>query len=186
MSLPCIRPPVGDLIFQLYGRSLHPELFDILAVRKIQREDYELVVRITRTGHVISFENKDIYLSEVTAVADQELPEGKRLLHYKLRCEQSTRVNCSPNLRYEASFQVEVLIPEIFDRIHDEIVEDGTRRGMIHYLPTLERYTLPPLSFISAEARIGCLIVTTWHTFPDEFTVVKTQSLIEKPGVRPW
>jgi hypothetical protein len=33
---------------------------------------------------------------------------------------------------------------------------------------------------VAAEARAGCLIVTTFHTFPDEHTIVKSQSLIEK------
>ena len=34
MSVEIVRPRVGDLIFQLYGRPLHPELFDILAVAR--------------------------------------------------------------------------------------------------------------------------------------------------------
>src|SRR5215471_9732765 len=87
MGVYLLRPRVADLVFQLYGRPLHPELFDILAVRKVQREDYELTVRITRTGHVISWENADVYLTEVTAAADQELPERRRLLDYRLRNE---------------------------------------------------------------------------------------------------
>src|SRR5947207_12497874 len=45
------RPRVSDLVFELYGRPLHPELFDILAVRKIQHNGADLTVRITRTGH---------------------------------------------------------------------------------------------------------------------------------------
>jgi hypothetical protein len=36
------------------------------------------------------------------------------------------------------------------------------------------------LGFVSVEARAGCLFLSTFHTFPDEHTVVKTQSLIEK------
>ena len=180
MSVHSIRPPVCDLIFQLYGRPLHPELFDILAVRKIRREDYELVVRITRTGHVISFENNDVFLCEVTAAADQELPERRRLLHYRLRSEQTGRLACAHGIRYEMSFQVEVLRPEIFQHVHEEILTDGSKRGLIHHLPVADRMALPPLGHISAEARLGCLILSTFHTFPDEYTVVKTQSLIEK------
>ena len=71
MSVDIVRPRVGDLIFQLYGRPLHPELFDILAHRKVQREDYELTLRITRTGHVITWENADVLLTEVAAADDQ-------------------------------------------------------------------------------------------------------------------
>jgi hypothetical protein len=64
MSAVLLRPAVGDLIFRLYGRPLHPELFDILAVRSLQREDYKLSVWITRTGHVISWENRDVLRSD--------------------------------------------------------------------------------------------------------------------------
>ena len=38
------------------------------------------------------------------------------------------------------------------------------------------------LGFVLAAFRPGCLFLTTFHTFPSEHTVVKTQSLIEKKG----
>ena len=78
VALFSLRPAVSDLVFQLYSRPLHPELFEILAVRTVRREDYELVVRITRTGHVISWRNSELHLSEVTAAADQPLPQQQR------------------------------------------------------------------------------------------------------------
>src|SRR3954466_8349292 len=134
MGVHFLRPPVRDLVFHLYGRSLHPELFDILAVRKIRREDYELTVRITRTGHVISWENPDVYLTEVTASADQLLPERRRLLHYRLRSEHNARLACAHGVHYQVSFQVEVLPPEIFLHVHDEILADGGKRGLLHHL----------------------------------------------------
>src|SRR5581483_9129321 len=97
------RPRVADLVFQLYGRPLHPELFDILAVRKIQREDYELTVRITRTGHVITWENRDVFLTEVASAADQPLPEKRRLLSYRLRGEHTGAVACAHGVSYQMS-----------------------------------------------------------------------------------
>jgi hypothetical protein len=180
MGVPFVRPPVCDLVFQLYGRPLHPELFDILAVRKIRREDYELTVRITRTGHVISWENADVHLTEVTAEATQELPNKRRLLDYRLRSEHTGRLPCAHGVHYEMSFQVEVLPPEIFLHVHDEILADGGKRGLLHNFPSHHRLAVAPLGFVSAEARPNCLILSTFHTFPTEHTVVKTQSLIEK------
>jgi hypothetical protein len=180
MGVHFLRPPVGELVFQLYGRPLHPELFDILAVRKIRREDYELTVRVTRTGHVISWENDDVYLTEVTAAADQELPERRRLLHYRLRNEHSAQLACAHGVQYQVSFQVEVLPPEIFAHVHDEILADGRKRGLLHNFPSHNRLALAPLGFVSAEARPGCLFLSSFHTFPTEHTVVKTQSLIER------
>jgi hypothetical protein len=166
-------------VFQLYGRPLHPELFDILAQRKVQREDYELTVRITRTGHVISWENRDVHLTEVAAAVDQLLPQ-KRLLCHRLRNEQSALLKCAHGIHYQMSFQVEVLPPEIYQHVHGEILDDGTKRGLLHNFQPHHRLALAPLGFVAVEARPGCLFLSAFHTFPDEHTVVKTQSLIEK------
>jgi hypothetical protein len=180
MGVSSLRPRVCDLVFQLYGRPLHPELFDILALRKIQREDYDLTVWITRTGHVISWENPDVLLTEVTAAADQLLPEKRRLLHQRLRGEHSNTLACAHGIHYQMTFQVEVLPPEIFLHVHDEILADGSKRGLLHNFQPNHRLSVAPLGFIAVEARAGCLFLSTFHTFPDEHTVVKTQSLIEK------
>src|SRR5213593_4809249 len=109
MSVNSLRPRVAELVFQLYGRPLHPELFDILAARKIQHEDYELTVRITRTGHVISWQSRDVYLTEVAAAVEEPLPDRRRLLGYRLRGEHTATVACGGGIQYQMSFQVEVL-----------------------------------------------------------------------------
>jgi hypothetical protein len=170
---------VSDLIFQLHGRPLHPEFFDILAERKLRHADFELTVRVTRTGHVISWENKDVYLTEVTAAAEQGLPERRRLLHYRLRNEHCATLACAHGVNYQVSFQVEVLSPEIFLHVHDEILADGRKRGLLHSFPSQNRLCVAPLGLICAEHRPGCLFLSSFHTFPAERTVVKTQSLIE-------
>jgi hypothetical protein len=180
MGVHLLRPPVSDLVFQVYGRPLHPELFDILAVRKIQREDYELTLRITRTGHVITWENRAVHLTEVAAAAEQPLPEQRCLLNYRLRQEHSAHLPWSHGIRYQVSFQVEVLPPEIFLHVHDEILADGGKRGLLHHFHPHHRLALSPLGFVTVEARAGCLFLSSFHTFPDEYAVVKSQTLIEK------
>jgi hypothetical protein len=180
MSVYLMRPRVSDLVFQVYGRPLHPELFDILATRKVRREDYELTVWITRTGHVISWENPDVYLSEVAAAGDQPLPQKRRLLGWRLRGERSDAITCAHQITYQTTFQVEVLPPEQFLHVHDEIVSDGGKRGLLHNFHPHHRLALSPLGLVTVETRARCLFIGTFHTFPDEHTVVKTQSLIEK------
>jgi hypothetical protein len=181
MGVFLVRPRVSDLVFQLYGRPLHPELFDILASRKIQREDYELTVRITRTGHVIAWQDRHVHLTEVAAAAEEPLP-GSRLLGYRLRGEHTGRVTCARGVRYQMSFQVEVLPPEIFLHVHDEIVADGGKRGLLHHFQPHHRLAVSPLGYVSVESGGGCLFLSTFHTFPDECAVVKSQSLIERRG----
>lgn len=179
MSLFLLRPRVGDLVFQLYDRPLHPELFDILAARTIERDGSLLTVRVTRSGHVISWERGGVFLTEVAAASDQELPEGGRLLHRRLRGEQSDAVRRAAGVQYQTSFQVEAMAPEIFVHVHDEILADGGKRGLLHNFRPNHRLSLAPLGLITAEARSGCLLLSTFHTFPEEHTVVKSQSLIE-------
>jgi hypothetical protein len=180
MGVEIIRPRVGDLVFQLYGRPLHPELFDIGAWRKVRREDYEVTLRITRTGHVITWENADVLLTEVAAAADQELPEKRRLLSYKLRGEHSGALCCAHGITYHTTFQVETLAPDLFLEFHDELLADGEKRGLIHHFHSSSRPAVSPLGMIAVESRANCLFLSTFHTFPDEYTVVKSQSLIEK------
>lgn len=182
MGVYLTRPHINDLVFQVYGRPLHPELFEILAVRKVRREDYDLTVWITRSGHVISWENADAHLTEVAAAADQPLPEGRRLRHWRLRGERSDAVDCAHRVSYQTSFQLEVLPEEVFFHVHDEILRDGMRRGLLHHFQPNNRLSISPLGLITVEARPGCLFLSTFHTFPDEFAVVKTQSLIERAG----
>src|SRR3954465_11414564 len=153
MGFPLVRPPVSDLIFQLYGRPLHPELFDILATRKVKHEDYEVVVRITRTGHVISWENDDVHLTEVTAAADQLLPQKRRLLSYRLRQEHCASLVRAHGTHYQTSFQVEVLSPDLFLSVHDEILNDGSKRGLLQSFPCRHRLAVAPLGFVTVEAR---------------------------------
>ncbi|MFO0881050.1 MAG: DUF2617 family protein [Gemmataceae bacterium] len=183
MAINLSRPLVADLIFQVYGRPLHPELFDVLATRQVRQADFTLTVRITRTGHVVSWENPHVFLTEVATAADDDLPEGRRLLHHRLRNEHNTSLTCTHGIHYEASFQVETLTPELFVQVHDEILSDGNKRGFLHYFSSSNRLALPPLGYIQADFRPGCLCLTTFHTFPCEHTVIKTQSLIEKRPV---
>ncbi len=182
MNVQLLRPPVSELVFQVYGRPLHPELFDILAVRKVCREDYEVTVRITRTGHVISWNNHNVHLTEVAAAQDCDapFPERRRLLSHRLRGEHNGRLSCANGIQYQTSFQVETLSPELFLHVHDEILSDGGKRGLLHNFQPHHRLALAPLGFVSVEARPGCLLFSSFHTFPDEHSVVKTQSLIER------
>lgn len=180
MNAQSCRPRVSDLVFQLYGRPLHPELFDVVAMRKVEREDCQITLRITRTGHVIIWENAEVCLSEVAAACDDLLPDRRRLLSYRLRGEQYGSLSCAHGIHYQMSFQVETLPPEIFWHVHDEILADGAERGFLHNFQPHHRLSLSPLGFVALEGRPGSLIIHAFHTFPDEYTIVKSQSLIEK------
>jgi hypothetical protein len=180
MAPPFIRPSVSDLDFEVYARPLHPELFDVLAERVIRHSDFHLAVRVTRTGHVICWNDGRSHLTEVTAAADQELPLRGRLLHRPFRHEQSARCEGGRGVRYQATFQIETLAPSLYEGVHREIRADGGKRGLFFDFAPGSRLALAPLSHLTAEYRPGCLFLTSFHTFPEEHVVLKTQSLIER------
>ena len=85
----------------------------------------------------------------------------------------------TPALR-NVSFQVEQLEPEVYLNCHEELLVDSTRSRMSHCFSPTSRLSASPLSVIQTEERPHSLLVHTFHTFPDEHTIVKTQSLIER------
>jgi hypothetical protein len=172
------RPKVADLVFQLYGKPLHPELFDNLACRQFLCQGLPVSVRITRTGHVITWQHPEVILSEIADV-DQDLPVSRRVLSYRLHGERTGSWDVGHGISYQMSFQVEKMTPEIYLRVHDEILAEGNKRGLLHNFQPNHRLAVAPLGLVSVEARAGCWFINSFHTFPEEHAVVKSQSLIE-------
>ena len=173
-----IRPRVADLEFRLYDRPLHPELFDAVAARAVARDGAKLAVRITRTGHALSWARGGAHLEEVIATAAPEFPGAGLRFTARLGRSQSRRAEV-PGARYLVSAQVEVLEPEPFVHLHAELLADGARKGLVFHCRENNRVGLSPLGAVIVEALPRALSVHAFHTFPDEFAVVKTQSLIE-------
>ena len=118
-------------------------------------------------------------MCEVTASAESELPHNRRLLQSRFRGEQVSDIWCGPEVHYQVSYQVETVAPDVFLHIHDEILADGRRRGLLHTFGQTDRLQVSPVGFVVMEVRPGTALVQTFHTFPEEFSLVKTQTLIE-------
>ncbi len=179
MSALLVRPKVAELVFHLYGKPLHPELFETLAMRQFGSGDYQACIRITRAGHVIAWQNAAVCLTEIADV-QQDLNPTRRALSYRLCGERSGSYRCGHGISYQMSFQVEKLTPEIFVHVHDEILAEGGKRGLLFNFQPHHRLAVAPLGLITADSRSDCLLFTTCHTFPEEHTIVKSQSLIER------
>ena len=172
-----LRPKVADLEFRLYDRPLHPELFDTLALRRVSRDGSVLTVRVTPTGHVLGWARHEACLTELITTADLDLP-GCRLT-YPFAAERRGRCRVAPGVRYEVGLQLEVLPPDVFLHVHEELAADGARSGLIFHFRPQHRLGLTPLGYVTATPVRTGLSIAAFHTFPDEFAIVKTQSLIE-------
>src|SRR5262245_21763053 len=103
MSAATIRPPASAVSLHLFRRPLHPELFETLARREVRRDDYLLTVRIAPTGHVISWQTPELYLTEITAARDQPLPERGRVWRHRFQGEHTDAFRASKAVAYQMS-----------------------------------------------------------------------------------
>ena len=107
-----VRPKVAELVFQLYGRALHPELFQVHSTRTVKRGDYEATVNITSAGHVVTWRYHGQTLTEVATSAHHPLPQKRRLISYRLKGQGNDQVECRGGARYRVNFQLEPVEPE--------------------------------------------------------------------------
>jgi hypothetical protein len=176
-----VRPKVAELVFQVYGRSLHPELFEIYESREIERGGYRARVDITSAGHVISWRYGGLTLTEVAASAHHPLPQKRRLMSYRLRGERNDRLECRGGVIYQMNFELETVDPSIFWTFQQELAQDGQRQGMLYTFDSSGRMALGALSYIYLETRNRTLLVQAFHTFPDDYAIVKSQSSFQLP-----
>lgn len=179
MAGPLIRPKVAELVFRLYDRPLHPELFEVLSCRTFERDGYTLFVRLTRTGHVLAWTNGHIHLEEIIATGEMELPKSGRRLGYHFDTGRNARCALPHGIRYQVSLQLEHLPLEQFLHVHEELLADGQKKGLAFHCKSANRLGPSPLGVVIAQTVSTGLSTTTFHTFPDELAIVKTQSLIE-------
>jgi hypothetical protein len=160
---------------------LHPELFVIHNRSKIDRGAYEANIEITSAGHVVKWRYQGMTLTEVATAAHHPLPERRRLLCHPLKGQRSDRVQCRGGVTYQMSFQLERVEPEVFWTYQQELSHDGQREGMLYRFDSSGRMALGALSYIHAETRSRSLRVRAFHTFPDDYAIVKTESLFQIP-----
>ena len=180
-----VRPKVAELAFQLYGRSLHPELFEVCRTSTVERGGYSAKIDITSAGHVITWRYQGLTLTEVATSAHHPLPQKRRLVSYRLKGEGADQVECRGGARYQVSFQLEPVEPEVFWTFQQELAGDGLQQGMLYRFDSSGRMALGALSYINLEARNRSLLVQAFHTFPDDYAIVKSQSLFEVPVAGP-
>lgn len=179
MSVGFARPDVSDLVFRLFGRSVHPELLATFAASEFQRTAFSGNIRICEAGHVIEFRSGGQTITEITSVRSQPLPKRKRFVEKRLRGNRDEAVEFDCGVHYQVSYQLEQLDPEVFLNFHEELLIDCNRADVAHRFPSGNRLSPEPLSLIRTDVGAKSLLVHAFHTFPENCAVVKTQSLFE-------
>ena len=176
---------VADLKFVLYRRPLHPELFHIHQSRHLERAAYQADIWVMGLSHVVTVQSNGRCVTEVTTDDVEVLPHNGLVTTFQFRGERDHLENFDDGMRYILSTQVERMNQNLFHASHRDLLAYANSRGiLVRFEDWAEGENLVPFSFVDFEARDRELHVQSFHAFPLDYTIVKTQSIIEV-GARP-
>jgi Protein of unknown function DUF2617 len=179
------RSRVADQTFQVFNRPLHPDWFATREFRRVEQTRWEADLRIIDGGHAVVFRSGAIRLTEILSGLETTLPEAGVVFHSHLRRERSTILRPGGSIEYQSCLGVEQVDLEIFRHLCDEIRLDGSRNRLFHSFPSSNRLAPAPISHILVTSRVSDLSIQSFHTFPDECAIVRTQSLFEVKAPAP-
>jgi hypothetical protein len=177
------RPKIADLVFQFYGRSLHPELFEVQRERKVERTAYTATIKITSTGHAICWQQPEgLLLTEVATSALHDLPIKRRLMSQRVRGEHDDRIECAGGLVYQTELSLEHADHSTIRSYQQELQLAGEKHSVLYQFESGGRVGLGAFSYIHFESRARTLRIQALHTFPEDGVILKSQSLFTLPA----
>ena len=180
---------VGALRLSVFLRPVHPEFFTIRVRRTFEAASggFQAEVWLLDPGHVISFVAGEQAVTETIAPRDLALPKRGLVREIDLAGEREERFEARGPLVYQMAYQVDAAGPETYRREAEELLagarqahlfaEDAGDAAGRHGDSTVAGQAF---SYAVPELRANSLLVHTWHGFPAEATILKTQTLIEK------
>jgi len=170
----------GGLTLLLYQRTLHPELFRILASEQVSRRAYEADIWLVEGGHVITFCAGKNTLTEVVRMHNEPLTDRGLLQTVPCRGEKYHEMTAGSNIRYMISTQEEQLSQTLYDATRHEITTYASKRELMTAdSPVSSDGSGGYLSVLDIERRSHELLVQSFHLFDETQMVIKTQGIIE-------
>ncbi len=185
MGVSSRRASVADLAFRVFNRPLHPEWFSTRQFRRVSHKEWEADIRIVDGGHFVIFRAGSIALTEVLSGPETALPEVGVLFHAHLGRERSALVRPGGMVEYQSCLSTEQIEVEIFRHLSEEIMLDIGPNTLFQHFPSSNRLLPSPISHVQITGRAFDLSIQSFHTFPDECAIVRTQSLFELQGPGP-
>ncbi len=169
----------GGLTLLLYQRTLHPELFKILATERVSRRAYDAEIWLVEGGHVISLTAGKNTLSEVIVTNHEPLTDRGLLQSIPCRGERYHEMTAGENIKYMISTQEEQLTQTLYDATKHEISTYAAKRELMSGETPARDDNSACLSVLDIERRSHELLVQSFHLFDESQMVIKTQAIIE-------
>jgi len=169
----------NGLTLLLYQRTLHPELFKILASEQVSRRAYEADVWLVEGGHVIMFTADKNTLTEVILTKNEPMTDRGLLQTIPCRGERYHEMQAGANIRYMISTQEEQMTQTLYEATKHEISTYAAKRELMTAATPAIGETAGSLSVLDIERRSHELLVQSFHLFDENQMVIKTQAIIE-------
>ena len=179
MTVSVARPDAANLVLRTFGRPLHPDLLCHHESTSLSLPGMSLDLRLIAAGHALIVKTDVQTLTELISAGDEPHPIRGRLLEQKLKGCRTESVQFESGLRYDVSCTLERMSLAVFLRQNEELMADGPSASLFAEFPGKNRFSPGPLSLVRLEVCRHSIVVHAFHTFPDQLTVVKTQSLVE-------
>jgi len=157
-------------------------------VKRIKQARYQAEIWIVGLTHVVTVQSGDQVLTELIAEDPEVLPKTGLATSFRFRGERDHLQSFANDFRYILSTQVERMTAQLFPATHRDYVHYAQNRGLFLSFDEWSHDGLAPFTFIDFDARDHEFHVHAFHAYPEELTLLKTQSIFEigKPQMRAW
>jgi hypothetical protein len=131
-------------------------------------------------SHVVTLQSAGRCVTEATTDDVEVLPQNGLVMSFQFRGERDHLEDFDDGMRYILSSQVERMNQNLFHASHRDLLRYASNRGvLVSFDDWAEEAELAPFTFIDYEARNRELHVQAFHVFPADYTILKTQSIVE-------
>lgn len=173
-----------DLHLFLYDRPLHPELFRLYSNYRVAQSRYHADIWLVGLGHVVTVSAGESCLIEAVAGDSEELPSRGVLTRFRMKGERDLERRSPDGWHYMVSSQVELMDEPLYKSVHWDLLRHASKRGCLCTYDQWADGEMVPFSYIDYEARDSEFHVHAFHAFPQERTMVKTQTIFELPAAK--
>lgn len=178
MPLQLCRPDAADMVLRTFERTIHPELFEAEAQSTISFAGNRAQLRIGRTGHQLEFRSNDVVVTEVAATKHEDLPQHRKVIDRRLIGYRTHMLDLE-NIRYHCSYQLEHVPLDVYLQLHREFESDAQNATLAITIPGATPQSPECISLMKCDVLPEGLVVHSFHTFPDNAAVLRTQTLFE-------
>lgn len=179
MTIQVARPDAASLVLRAFGRALHPDLLCHHKSCQLQAAGITLELRLIAAGHALIVRTDKQTLTEVISDPQELYPTRGRLFERRFKGNGGETVEFENGLRYEVCCTLERMTLSVYLRQHEELLADSPSATLFVESAGVSRLSPGPLSLVRTEACRHSLIIHSFHTFPQQLSIVKTQSLVE-------